>query len=72
MSQALHLTLDAHFGMRGGDLAGLAIGLNVLLCSPSPMAASHPPLILFWMREILPEHGRFGGFPQISASSFSK
>lgn len=25
-----------------------------------------------WMGEILPELGRFGGFPQISASSFSK
>lgn len=54
-----------------GDSAGIALGLNGL-CSSSPMAVSHPPLIPSWMGEICPELGRIGYFLQISASSFSK
>lgn len=67
MSQALHLALEAYFG---GDSAGLGVGFNVLLCLPSPMAASHPPLIPPGWEKYFQNLGDLGVFPKFQLPSF--
>lgn len=58
------------FGGVFWDSAGLGVGFSVLLCLPSPMAASHPPLIPPGWEKYFQNLGDLGVFPKFQLPPF--